>query len=310
MGFNDTRLFDQDMSSLHSLPVFGDQFQPTQEPAETAFNGTLQSYHLPPSTTQANTDLTQFMLQHKPQIDSLIEQKLSQGSQKVQFSAHLQLRKPSQNEDQEDELIEIYANLLMTPVYSQGLSSETFWTMVEKMMIVLTTFAPNGSGWVLEKVIKVIVNFARYRPVTGSSYIALPTKLQNCRGLLNIRNHEDANCFLYCYIAAYHMHNNISLYRPGRNYNIDKTSPQTYKQANLHQPTGHFDKPMGLEDINQFENLNEIRINVFGYDGRDLFPLRVSKFVSNFTMDLLLLYEADCYLYVLITNLVKVVCQL
>ena len=110
MAFNDTRLFAQHMSSLHSLPVFGDQFQPTQAPAETAFNGTLQSCHLPPSPTQANTDLAQFMLQHKPQIDSLIEQKLSQGSQKVLFSAHLQLRKPSQNEDQEDELIEIYAN--------------------------------------------------------------------------------------------------------------------------------------------------------------------------------------------------------
>ena len=98
------------------------------------------------------------------------------------------------------------------------------------------------------------------------------------------------------------MHNNISLDRPGRKYNTDKTSSETYKQANLHQPTGHFDMPMGLEDINQFENLNEVRIN--------LFPLRLSKFVSNFTMDLLLLYEADCHHYVLITNLVKVVCQL
>ena len=60
---------------------------------------------------------------------------------------------------------------------------------------------------------------------------------------------------------------------------------------------------MGLEDINQFENLNEVRINVFGYDGRDLF-------VSNFTIDILPLYESDCYHYVLITNLVKVFCQL
>ena len=107
------------------------------------------------------------MLQHKPQIDSLIEQKLSQGSQKVQFSAHPQLRKPSQNEDQEDGLIEIIANLLMTPVYSQGLISETFWTKIEKMTIVLATFASNGSGWVLEKVIKLLVYFARYRHITG-----------------------------------------------------------------------------------------------------------------------------------------------
>ena len=73
MGFNDTRLFAQHMSSLHSLPVFGDQFQSTQAPAETAFNGTLQSYHLPPSTTHNRTK----MLQHKPQVDSLIEQKIT-----------------------------------------------------------------------------------------------------------------------------------------------------------------------------------------------------------------------------------------
>ena len=83
------------------------------------------------------------------------------------------------------------------------------------------------------------------------------------------------------------MHNNTSLDRPGWNYNIDKTSSETYIQANLHRPTGHFDMPMELEDINQFESLNEVQITVSGYDGRDLFPLRVSKFVSNFTVDLL-----------------------
>ena len=66
---------------------------------------------------------------------------------------------------------------------------------------------------------------------------------------------------------------------------------------------------IGLQDLNQFENLNELRIDVFGYDCRDLFPLRVTKFVSNVIMDLLLSYEADCYHYVLTTNLVKVVCQ-
>ena len=249
--FNDTRLFAQDMGSLRSSPVLGDQFQQTQAPIETAFNGTLQSYQLPPSTTQANTDLAQFLLEHKPQIDSHIEQTLSQGSQKIQFSAHLQLRKPNQNEDQENELTEFYSNSLMTPVYSQGLSSETLWTKVEKMMIVLLTFASNGSGWVLENFIKIIVNFARYRPITGSSYIALPSKLQNCHGLSNIRNHEHASCFLYCSNAAYDMHNNNRLDRPRTNCSRDENSPETYKQANLHQPTGHFDMPLRLEDINQ-----------------------------------------------------------
>ena len=55
----------------------------------------------------------------------------------------------------------------MTPVYSQGLSSETFWTMVEKMMILVTTFASNGRLWAVEKFIKIIVNFTLNRPITG-----------------------------------------------------------------------------------------------------------------------------------------------
>ena len=67
--------------------------------------------------------------------------------------------------------------------------------------------------------------------------------------------------------------------------------------------------PMGVEDIKQFESLNEIRLNVFGYDGRDLFPLSMLKLFSTSTMDLLLLYKADYSNYVLITNMVEVVCQ-
>ena len=52
-----------------------------------------------------------------------------------------------------------------------------YWRMVEKMLSILTTFASMGSGWVLEEVLKVDVKFARFRPIRGSSYIALPTKI-------------------------------------------------------------------------------------------------------------------------------------
>ena len=61
------------------------------------------------------------------------------------------------------------------------------------------------------------------------------------------------------------MHYNISLDRPGRNYNTDKTSHETNKQV----------KPMELEEINQFENLNEVRIKVFGHDGRYFLPIKL-----------------------------------
>ena len=164
-------------------------------------------------------------------IATLIEQRLSQGPQNVQFSVKVQLLKLNQDENstEAEERVEIYANSLMTPIYVEGLTDELYWSMVEKMMAVLSTFASSGSDWVIEKIINFDLKFARYRPICGSSYLALTHTLANCRGLLNIRNHDDANCFNYCFVEAYHAHHGISLDRGDRNYHFDETSLATYR---------------------------------------------------------------------------------
>ena len=102
--------------------------------------------------TQEARDLENFMRAQKPKIDSLINEQLYHGPQKVRLCAKLQLIKyhNDQPDNAEDERIEIYANSLLTPVYANGLTIAAYWGMVEKMMSVLTTFASMGSGWVLE----------------------------------------------------------------------------------------------------------------------------------------------------------------
>ena len=152
------------------------------------------------------------MRAQKPRIDSLISEQLCLGPQAVKLCAKLQLIKYQNDESDnaEDERIEINANSLMNPVYSNGLTIAAYWGMVKKMMSVSKKFASMGSGWVLEKAPLVDVKFARFRPIRSSSYIAFPTKITNCRGLLNIRNHEDHQCFRYSYVAACHLHRGIS----------------------------------------------------------------------------------------------------
>ena len=66
--------------------------------------------------------------------------------------------------------------------------------------------------------------------------------------------------------------------------------------------------PMGIADIPQFETLNNVQVNVFGYHNGQFFPLKISSCSSDFVMDLLLMYDCDHHHYVFITNLVKVVC--
>ena len=113
------------MNSLHSLPVFGPEYQPKEATAETAFNGVLQTYETVNNT--ADRDLESFMLNQRSAIATLIEQRLIQGPQKVQFALKVQLLvKLYQDENATgvEQRIEIYANSLMTPIYVEGQTDE------------------------------------------------------------------------------------------------------------------------------------------------------------------------------------------
>ena len=311
LGFNYSHLYAQHTSSLHSLRVFGEDFEPRDRPTtETAFNGLLRTFER--TDAYKARDLETFMRAQKSRIDNLINEQLCRGPQKAQFCAKLHLIKyhNDQPDNAEDECFKIYANSVMTPVYANGLTIAAYWGMVEKTIGVSTPFDSMGSGWVLEKCRELMKKFARFRPVRGSSYIALSTKVANCGDLLNIINHEDQPCFRYCYVAAYPLHHKINLDKIDQNYQTHKTSPTTYNQPGIHQPLGKFDMPMGFDDIPELTKLNEVQVNVYGYHNRQLFPLKILSYESEFVMELFLLYDYDHLHNVLITHLLKVICYL
>ena len=131
--------------SLHGLPVFGEEFLPRDTPTESAFGGRLQTFEVVHNNdAEENTDLARFMLAEKTRIGNLVREKLSNGPHKNQFCVKVQLLKPHRGEEDgstDDERIEIYTNSLVTPVLNDGMSDETYWTMVDKMLTVLATFA-------------------------------------------------------------------------------------------------------------------------------------------------------------------------
>ena len=62
LGFNNSHLCAQHMSSVHSLPVFGEEFQPLQIPSQSAFNGRLQTFVIEAENNGENSsDLQTFM---------------------------------------------------------------------------------------------------------------------------------------------------------------------------------------------------------------------------------------------------------
>ena len=67
---------------------------------------------------------------------------------------------------------------------------------------------------------------------------------------------------------------------------------------------------MGFVNMKGFEFLNNVQVNVFGYEKGELQRPLVSNYDSLFVMDIFLLYECDWCHYVLITYLRNVVCYM
>ena len=58
-----------------------------------------------------------------------------------------------------------------------------------------------GSGLIIDSVIDHTLSISKYNPLDGSSYINLPKELdQPRRGLINIQNTDDNDCFKWCLV--------------------------------------------------------------------------------------------------------------
>ena len=56
------------------------------------------------------------------------------------------------------------------------------------------------SGWIVELSESQYINVSTYRPLSGGSYVKLPTELKSLKKeLINIKNNNQ-KCFLWCHV--------------------------------------------------------------------------------------------------------------
>ena len=104
----------------------------------------------------------------------------------------------------------------------------------------------------MDSINAVNLNIARYNPIRGSSYIPTPVGLASKKALVNVQN-EDQNCFLYSILA--------SLF-PDKNGNVSKV--RAYKKYLDKLNHKGIEMPMAVKDIDKFEKMNNLVINVYG----------------------------------------------
>ena len=126
----------------------------------------------------------------------------------------------------------------------------------QEIINAIDKWVSEGSGWVIDKIESHYINVTLYKPLSGSSYIELPTKLHSAKRLINMKN-KDEECFRWCHIR----HLNPQIKYPER---IKKEDKKMINELNY----DGIDFPVSQKHYNKVEKQNSIRINVFRYEKR------------------------------------------
>ena len=163
----------------------------------------------------------------------------------------------------------------------------------QHILNIISQWVSEGSGWTVESIESHQLNIANYSPLKGSSYIELSPEIKKSKGLINIKN-EDNECFRWCHIR----HLNPQNKNPQR---ITKTDKKFIKQLDY----SNIEFPVTVKQINKIEKQNNIRINLFGYEEKQKFPIYISQEKFQDHLELLLINKDKKNHYVLVKNFNK-----
>ena len=195
-----------------------------------------------------------------------------------------------------DETIEknAYFNSTVQTIINETQINEALQLSKQIILNKIAQWVSEGLGWIIKSVDKHFLNIVKYKPMNGSSYIKLPTELQNSKkGLINLKN-EDNECFRSCHI---------------RHLNPQKTNPQRIKKVDKKMVNElnykDIEFPVTIKQINKIEKQNDINISVFGYENGQPFPIYISKEKFKNHVEMLLITENENKHHVLISDFNK-----
>ena len=111
------------------------------------------------------------------------------------------------------------------------------------------------SGWSIDQVQDIHININDYDPLAGSTYIPLPTELQNSmKRLINVKN-KDIYCFLWCHVGML----NPQTKGGCRIKKEDRKIAKSLDYSGIEFPIKEKDFPL-------IEHRFNINLNVFYYD--------------------------------------------
>ncbi|XP_078032837.1 uncharacterized protein LOC144467773 [Augochlora pura] len=138
----------------------------------------------------------------------------------------------------------------------------------------------SGSGWTLLKILHVMVNMNKYKPMRAGCSVSMPKAVRLKRAVVNVIS-EDEACFFWAVVARL---------RPAKRNGHRSSSYPHYSRV---LRTEGFALPFSLADIRNFEEANDISVNVYEWTGESCNPFYLNERVRKRHVNLLFVQDEE-----------------
>ena len=106
---------------------------------------------------------------------------------------------------------DFYSSSKAEIIINEGDIDDVFQSFYTTVITNTQKYLGKRSGWIIDSVIDHSISISKYNPLAGSSYIKLPKELDHPRkGLINIQNIDDNECFIWSIVRYLNPANNHS----------------------------------------------------------------------------------------------------
>ena len=171
------------------LPIASPQPQ-LDKPNKSAFGGKMQERAW---NIRNHTDPLGALKLYKDRIKHALFLSLRQdGPQKFYLAVKVRFYKRDKVGNKTE--VSAYFHGTMHTLLREADYDEAYQNSLNKIWIAFDIFLKNGSGWILERVEKILLNTYMYEPIGSSSYIPTPKSIIKKKAIVNVKNKTDKKC--------------------------------------------------------------------------------------------------------------------
>lgn len=225
----------------------------------------------------------------------IVKQKIkNNGMMKVFATLVGEFKKPTQNK-KEKLFVTTKGNYVVT---HPNQVDSVLKSITAELEAGLSEMEARESGWALSSIKRFDFQMIRHSYAKGAKYIPLPDKIKNAKCCINVHN-EDDRCFVWSVLAGLYYEQVVA---DGQNQ-LRVSSYKRFEEMLKVPEFQHF--PVHINDIKKFEELNNLKINVFEYEAKsDSLMIQYRGLATTYRkeIDLLLISQEGAFHYVYIRN--------